>query len=136
MSNIPATNLEKLSRQIGNKNYEAAMPASLADLILNHIGRDLRVIELSQSSDETKKVHLSSVMYLILHLVRERMESNEIDASTLRISNSSFHQLVELYQYFIEREIVARITGVRCENDAQELLNAIDMQISALPIKE
>ena len=133
MSNMPATNLEELSRHIADKSYEAAMPTSLANPILHQIGRDLRVIELFQSSEDTKKVHLSSPMYLILHLVRGRMESNGIATDTLKLNNASLHRLVELYQYFIERELVARMVGVRCEKDSEELLEAIDMHVSAPP---
>jgi len=132
MNKLAPTNVEKLSKVIESKGYEAAMPMSLDYQVLNQIVRDLRETELYEEGLGKPEPQMSGVMYLILHLMQGRMDTKGIDGNAFKISERSLHELIEMYQHFAERELVARAVGVRYESDSQEMLGAIDMQIAAL----
>lgn len=130
MVNIQETDIDGLIATIEGKSGAAALPSNLLDSYLHQIGRDLRVVELYQQGDDTKEPYLTGIMYLIFHLLRDRMHSSGHDVRTLNEDESVFFEVMRIYQRYVEREIVARVVGTRCEEDCGDMLRALDLQIA------
>ncbi|MBA3059537.1 MAG: hypothetical protein KJ614_11155 [Gammaproteobacteria bacterium] len=136
MINIQATNFKGLIATIEGKSRAAALPSNLLDPYLHQIGRDLRIAELYLRGDYTKEPYISGILYLIAHLMRERMRENGHEVTKLKVNEDLFHVLMKIYQRYIEREIVARVVGGRCEEDGDEMLCALDLQIASFSENE
>lgn len=72
--NIPVTDLRSIAKAIDLRPTEAALPSSLDDVILHQIARDLRVIELSCTVDDSIEPPLAGPVYLILHMLQSQSE--------------------------------------------------------------
>lgn len=119
--NIPVTNLSTIAKAIESRPAESALPSSLDDVILHQIARDLRLIELSCTVDDSIEPPLAGPMYLILHMMQSQSESLK-GSSSLQMNEESLQHWLQRYMYYIEREVVSRAIGMPNQQDTDHLI--------------
>jgi len=118
---ISKTNVQALSKAFDGHPAEAALPARLKDETLHQIARDLRLIELSCTVDDSIEPPLSGPMFLILHMIQEK--SRTLPRKTkFEMTEESLQHWLQRYMYYIEREVVARVIGVPDKHDSDRLI--------------
>lgn len=126
--NIPATNLSTIVKAVESRPAEAALPSNLDDVILHQIARDLRLIELSCTVDESVEQPLAGPMYLILHMMRS--QSGKLKGkSKLQMTEEHLRHWLQRYMYYIEREVVSRAIKMPCQFDSDDLMSEIQQNI-------
>lgn len=122
--NIPVTNLSTIVKAVESRPAEAALPSNLDDVILNQIARDLRLIELSCTVDDSIEPPLAGPMYLILHMMQRRSEKLKGQAK-FQLENDRLQHWLQRYMYYIEREVVSRAIKMPCQFDSDDLMSEI-----------
>ena len=108
-------NLAKLSEFLRNKKeVQPALPASLTEPMLLAVARELRALE--EGSEDDPSMSLTAPMLLVLSLL---LDSSQPGAKKdkVSVSDSTLWELMRVYQWAVEREIVTRITGVGCDDE-------------------
>lgn len=126
--NIPVTDLKSIAKAIDLHPTEAALPSSLDDVILHQIARDLRLIELSCTVDDSIEPPLAGPMYLILHLLQDQSEKLK-DQATFQLDEDSLQHWLQRYMFYIEREIVSRAIKMQSPLDSENLMYEIEQGI-------
>lgn len=126
--NIPATNLSTIVKAIESRPTAAALPSSLDDVILHQIARDLRLIELSCTVDDSIEPPLAGPMYLILHMMQSQFEKLK-GKSHFQMAEESLRHWLQRYMYYIEREVVSRAIKMPCQFDSDDLMAEIQQGI-------
>ncbi|WP_114970398.1 hypothetical protein [Rhodoferax ferrireducens] len=125
---IPVTNLSIIVKAVESRPAEAALPSSLDDAILHQIARDLRLIELSCTVDDSIEPPLAGPMYLILHMMQSQSEKLKGKAK-FQLAEDSLQHWLQRYMFYIEREIVSRAIKMPCQFDSDDLMNEIEQGI-------
>ena len=128
--NIPVTDLTFIAKSIDLYSTEAAVPSSLDDVILHQIARDLRLVELSCTVDDSIEPPLAGPMYLIFHMLQsqsEKLTSN----SKFQLAEDRLQHWLQRYMFYIEREIVSRAIKMPCPLDSEDLISEIEQEILA-----
>lgn len=123
--NIPATNLSSIVTAVESRPVEAALPSNLDDVMLYQIARDLRLIELSCTVDDSVEPPLAGPMYLILHMLRSQSEKLKGEAK-FQLTEPSLQHWLQRYMFYIEREIVSRAIKMPCQFDSDDLMSEIE----------
>lgn len=126
--NIPATNLSVIVKAVESCPVAAALPSNLDDVMLYQIARDLRLIELSCTVDDSVEPPLAGPMYLILHLMRSQSEKLKGKAK-FQLAEHSLQHWLQRYMFYIEREIVSRAIKMPCQFDSDDLISEIEQGI-------
>jgi hypothetical protein len=126
--NIPLTDLKSIAKAIDPQPSEAALPSSLDDVILHQIARDLRLIELSCTVDDSIAPPLAGPMYLILRLLHGQSEKLTGKA-TFELDEDGLQHWLQRYMFYIEREIVSRAIKMPSPLDSEDLLSEIEKGI-------
>ena len=126
--NIPATNLSTIVKAVESRPAEAALPSNLDDLILHQIARDLRLIELSCTVDDSIEPPLAGPMYLILHMMASQSEKLK-GKSNLQMAEERLQHWLQRYMFYIEREVVSRAIKMPCQFDSDDLMSEIQQNI-------
>ncbi|WP_180125239.1 hypothetical protein [Rhodoferax sp. BLA1] len=121
---IPKTDLSLVAKAIESRSADAALPSNLDDVILLQIARDLRLIELSATVDDSIKPPIAGPMYLILHLM-SNLATNLKGNPTLQMTEERLRHWLQRYMYYIERELVSRSLKMPCQLDAIDLMTEI-----------
>jgi hypothetical protein len=130
MSNLPRTDIARLSAEFCTEPFRRALPSALPERWLLPIVRDLRAIEES-IDDETVTAHLPGPLLLFLHLFVGRMEETGHGDAAL-IPDDRLMSLMQVYQGFLEREITTRAIGQNGQPHDDELVAVIDRSIESL----
>lgn len=125
---IPATHLSTIVKAVESRPAEAALPSNLDDVILSQIARDLRLIELSCTVDDSIEPPLAGPMYLILHLMRSQSEKLKGKAK-FHLSEDSLQHWLQRYMFYVEREVVSRTLKMPCQFDSDDLMSEIQQGI-------
>lgn len=126
--NIPVTDLRSIAKAIDSRPTEAALPSSLDDVILHQIARDLRLIELSCTVNDSIEPPLAGPMYLIFHMLQSQSEKLTGKAK-FQLAEDGLRHWLQRYMYYIEREIVSRSIKMPCQSDSDDLLSEIEQGI-------
>lgn len=126
--NIPVTDLRSIAKAIDLRPTEAALPSSLDDVILHQIARDLRVIELSCTVDDSIEPPLAGPMYLIFHMLQSQSEKLKGKAK-FQLAEDSLQHWLQRYMFYIEREIVSRAIKMPCQFDSDDLMSEIEQGV-------
>jgi hypothetical protein len=126
--NIPVTDLRSIAKAIDSRPTEAGLPSSLDDVTLHQIARDLRLIELSCTVDDSIEPPLAGPMYLILHLLQNQSEKLKGKA-TFQLAEDSLQHWLQRYMFYIEREIVSRAIKMPSRLDSENLMSEIEQGI-------
>lgn len=113
------TDLAQLSNFLRQKKgRQGALPASLTEPMLLSVARDLRSLE--EGTDVEPAPSIAAPMMLVICLVlgtaKPRSKKDE-----MTVSESAIWDLLRVYQWAVEREIVTRITGVGGDDEASLL---------------
>lgn len=128
--NIPTTDLLTIVKAIDSRPTEAALPSSLDDAILHQIARDLRLIELSCTVDDSVEPPLAGPMYLIFHMLQSQSEKLK-GKSNFQMAEERLQHWLQRYMYYIEREVVSRAIKMPCQFDSDDLMAEIEQGILA-----
>lgn len=128
--NIPVTDLRSIAKAIGSRPAEAAFPSNLDAVILHQIARDLRLIELSCTVDDSIEPPLAGPMYLICHMLQSQSEKLKGKAE-FQLAGDSLQHWLQRYMFYIEREIVSRAIKMPCQFDSDDLMSEIEQEILA-----
>lgn len=128
---IPPTDAHALLADLRNKPYRCALPASLPDQWVIPLVRDLRQIECMTKGFGGPHPKMTAALMLAMHVIAGRMSEREL-ALDFALSEEQLVNWFQMYQYYIEREMVARLVGVRVADDEQSLARAIDHQIDTM----
>lgn len=126
--NIPATDLKTIAKAIESRPAEAALPSNLDDVTLHQIARDLRLIELSCTVDNSIEPPLAGPMYLILHMMQSQAEKLK-GKSSLQMTEDHLQRWLQRYMYYIEREVVSRAIKMACQFDSDDLISEVQQGI-------
>ena len=118
------TDLAQLSDSLRQKKWrQGALPASLTEPMLLSVARDLRSLE--EGDDVEPPPSIAAPMMLVMCLVLGSSKpSAEEDGMT--VSESALWDLMRIYQWAVEREIVTRITGIGGD-DEESLLEQLSL---------
>lgn len=125
---IPTTNLSTIVKAVESRPAEAALPSSLDNVILHQIARDLRLIELSCTVDDSVEQPLVGPMCLILHMMQSQSEKLK-GKSKLQMTEEHLRHWLQRYMYYIEREVVSRAIKMPCQFDSDDLMSEIQQNI-------
>ncbi len=125
---IPPTELSTLVAAFKMQPAEAAIPSNLDGVILHQIARDLRLIELSMTTDDSVEPPLAGPLYIILHMMRSQSERLR-GRPQLAMTEERLHYWLQRYMHFVEREVVARAINMPDRRDAERLLAEIETEI-------
>ncbi len=125
---IPATILSTIVEAVESHPAEAALPANLDDVILHQVARDLRLIELSCTVDDSIEPPLAGPMYLILHMMRSRSEKLRGEAK-FHLAHDHLQHWLQRYMFYIELEVVSRAIKMPCQFDSDDLISEIQQGI-------
>lgn len=126
--NIPATNLSIIVKAVESRPAEAALPSNLDVAILHQIARDLRLIELSCTVDDSVEPPLAGPMYLIFHIMK--YQSKKVtDKAKFQLAEDSLQHWLQRYMFYIEREVVSRAIKMPCQFDSDDLMSEIQQGI-------
>lgn len=126
--NIPKTDLSIIAKAIESRPAKAALPCNLDDAILYQIARDLRLIELSCTVDDSIEPPLAGPMCLILHMLRSQSEKLK-GKSSFQMPEERLRHWLQRYMFYIEREIVSRAIKMPCQFDSNDLMAEIQQEI-------
>lgn len=94
----------------------------------DQIARDLRLIELSCTADDSIEPPLAGPMYLILHMMRSQSDKLK-GKSNLQMAEKSLRHWLQRYMYYIEREVVSRAIKMPCQFDTDDLMAEIQQGV-------
>ncbi len=120
------TTPEEWRRLIDEHGWQALFPQSLSEDLLLATVADLRQIEHSIATDADGTPQLTQILLVLIELLREiPLHENDDQPSVRRISHPNIMEAMRAYQWAIEREVVARITGIHVEHDSVALAEAL-----------
>jgi hypothetical protein len=125
--NIPETDLSIIIKTIESGPPDAALPSRLDDVILHQIARDLRLIELSNTVDDSIKPPIGGPMYLIFQLMLSQSEKLK-GKSSFEMDEDRLQHLFQRYMHYIEREVVSRAIKMPCQFDSSDLMAKIQQE--------
>lgn len=118
------TDLSQLTAFLNLKNgRHGALPASLTEPMLLSVARDLRSLE--EGDDVEPVPSIAAPMMLVICLVMGSAKPGS-KKDELTLSESALWDLMRVYQWAVEREIVTRITGVGGD-DEDSLLEKLSL---------
>ena len=119
------TNLNEISallRQFGAARL--VMPSTLTDPMLLSLARDLRTLDLPGKEREDSRNALSAPLLILIRLIFDEKHHN-LEVDELGMSEDDLMDAFRIYQWAIEREIVARITGIGIGDEDKRLKQAL-----------
>ena len=133
MQPIDPTDLDLLSSVIRKLPYRSVFPTALADRWIRPIARDLREVERTMADpSESSTASMAGPLLLALHIMAGRLQERQIDAP-ITFSVRGFQRWMRVYQFAVEREVVARYTGIPISGDDETLLEILDLEIDRPP---
>ena len=118
------TDLVQLSESLRQKKWrQGALPASLTEPMLLSVARDLRSLE--EGSDIEPAPSIAAPMMLVMCLVLGSTKPGT-KKDEMRVSESALWDLMRIYRWAVEREIVTRITGIGGD-DEESLLEQLSL---------
>jgi hypothetical protein len=132
MRPILPTDLTKLSDEVCKGPYRAAFPGALPDRWIRPIARDLRQVErtLTDPSDSSTN-SMAAPLLMAVHIMAGRLKERQIDTPIV-FSVRGLQRWMQVYQFAVEREVVARYTGIPISGDDETLLATLDLEIDGL----
>lgn len=115
------TQLSDFLRQ--RKGRQGAFPASLTEPMLLSVARDLRSLE--EGDDVEPAPSIAAPMMLVICLVLGTAKPGA-KKDEMTVSESALWELMRVYQWAVEREIVTRITGIGGD-DEESLLEQLSL---------
>ena len=100
------------------KGRQGALPASLTEPMLLSVARDLRSLEEGDDVEPAPSIAAPMMLVICLVLGSARPGSKKDE---LTLSEKALWDLMRVYQWAVEREIVTRITGVGGYDDERLL---------------
>jgi hypothetical protein len=132
MRHILPTDLARLSTEICNGPYRSAFPSALPERWIRPIARDLRQVEQTMSDPSDSPTNsMAGPVLMAVHIMAGRLKERQID-TPIMFSVRGFQRWMQVYQFAVEREVVARYTGVTIPGDDDTLLATLDHEIDGL----
>jgi hypothetical protein len=119
--------LSKLSKLIEGRSWKSALPAALPEEALLSLTQDFRSVEramTSQAPQDDEVRGLAQAMFVVLQLLMQhpRCPGGGVH---LAVTQDGLAHALQLYQIALEREVVARITGIETRESAEEFAEAL-----------
>lgn len=129
--NIPQTDISIIANAVKSLPAEAAFPSRLDDVILHQIARDLRLVQLALTEDDSiEEPPLAGPMYLVSHMMLAQTAA--LTGNTkLQMSEPRLRHWLQRYMYFIEKEVVARAINIADRRFDDFLMAEINADILA-----
>ena len=132
MRHILPTDLAKLSNEVCRGSYRAAFPSALPDRWIRPIARDLREVERTMADPSGESTGwMAGPLLMAVHIMSGRLKERQIDTPIV-FSVRGLQRWMQVFQFAVEREVVARFTGVTISGDDETLLATLDLEIDAL----
>ncbi len=81
--------------------------------------------------DTKVEPNFAGPLLIAMHVTSGRMKERRL-VRDFHLSESQMICWFQMYQYYIEREMVSRIVGVEIPGDEESLVEAIDQEIDGL----
>lgn len=122
--------LQRLRRTIPREPYLAALPSALPNGCLRAIATDLRREELALCEDRRgDDADVAGPIMVLTQLILGRLRDRNIELFYL--TPQRLLEMLRTYQWFVEREVVARLLKIRVSKDDDDLLRVIDEHLDA-----
>lgn len=131
MAKIPPTDVHRLAAEVCKKPYRCALPLSLPDHWVRPLVRDLREIEQMKRGDTRVDPQMAGPLLVAMHVTTGRMRERGLKPDFF-LSERQMVSWFQMYQYYIEREMISRIVGMRMPDDEDALYEALDHEIDLL----
>ena len=126
MDPVPNTDVKALSHYINGKSYRQAIPNALPDTWIKPLARDLRQLQEREARPDDHKRAVGPTM-LAFHILRGRtQERTRRQQAELTFSESKIFGAFQVYQLFLEREMVTRILGIPSDGDEVAFVEMVD----------
>jgi len=123
-------NLQTLRRTIPREPYLAALPSALPNRCLRAIATDLRREELASFEERRgSDADVAGPIMVLTQLILGRLRDRNIELFYL--TPQRLFEMLRTYQWFVEREVVARSLKLRVSKDDDDLLRVIDEHVDA-----
>ncbi len=123
-------NLQTLRRTIPREPYLAALPSALPNGCLRAIASDLRREELASVEEcRGSDADVAGPIMVLSQLILGRLRDRNIES--FRLTPQRLLEMLRTYQWFVEREMVARSLKIRVARDDDDLLRVIDEYLDA-----
>ena len=120
-----ATTWHELKAWIKAKNIKVLRVSELPEPMLLSITKELRQVELVMKGDTSVEPNAAVGIGLVLeHLMRPKQGRKRLE--DLKLSDEAMANALTVLQIALEREIVARLVGVRPDDDHENYLKALD----------
>jgi len=123
--------LLQLQSVFDGRGWRSGLPGSLPDDLLLRLARDFRCVEVSLCSADADPdagnedlPALAPAMYTVMNLLVQHPDRNGA-TGFLDVSQSGLIHAIQLYQWELEREIVARIVGLSRPDQSTALLQGL-----------
>ena len=74
---------------------------------------------------------MAAPVLMAVHIMTGRLKERQIDTPIV-FSVSGLQRWIQVYQFAVEREVVARYTGIQIAGDDETLLAVLDLEIDSL----
>ena len=126
MNKVPNTDAKALSDYIRGKPYRQAIPHALPDAWITPLVRDLRQLQEREARADDHKRAVGPTM-LAFHILRGRIHERKREPPPeLTFSEDKIMGTFQVYQHFLERELVTRIVGIPSEGDEDAFVEMVD----------
>lgn len=125
------TDFDYLANLTTDKTPESALPCNLADDVLQLISNDLKQVALCRTKTVDQYPRRVRTVHLLSRLMLAQSERiTGDDRFVMPLVRIDFW--MELFQYYVEREILCRANGTSSKADTEELLTdlADEVEIS------
>jgi hypothetical protein len=122
------TDFDYLANLTTDKTPESALPCNLADDVLQLISNDLKQVALCRTKTVDQYPRRVRTVHLLSRLMLAQSERiTGDDRFVMPLVRIDFW--MELFQYYVEREILCRANGTSSKADTEELLNDLENEV-------
>ena len=131
MTSIPPTDFDSFVADLSGRSYREALPAALSDPHILTIACYFRKLEQAIRHEVPHELSLSAPLALLTHVLLSRSNERGI-SSPLHCSLHDAMRFCQVYQVFLEREMITRVVEVSNDYDENDFMAAIDHEIDRL----
>lgn len=130
MDDCSSIDLAALLGELSERDPATALPSRLSDAALQVVARDLQRAESLSSAGLEADDQIQRPMCVLLRLLEWRMDVSG-RTTALLLTDDGIDRCLSGLQFAVERELVARDRGLRIVAHDNELITAIDRELSA-----
>jgi hypothetical protein len=132
MTTHTSSHLQALHAVIRERQFHEALPSRLPEDLLLSLTSDLRSLERMDGREDSLQSAMSAPLCLAIHLLTGLVGQRTGNGMAIELSSDAVEHSLNILQYALEREVVARAIGMHGEQHDEELLGAFDQLIESV----